>query len=98
LSLRSVKSRAGALDFREELLPIGEGVSESVEHVFGFEIPERLELKPLGDVVRKLLDLILYHAECSFKFSIGKVGELQTTTNQHSVFPEKRKAYEEGIC
>lgn len=35
---------------------MGEGVSEFVEYVFGFEVPEGLELEPFGDVVFELLD------------------------------------------
>ena len=59
LGLGSVERRPSFLDLRQELLPVRERVSEAVEHVFGFEIPERLELQPLGDVLLQLLDLVL---------------------------------------
>jgi hypothetical protein len=59
LRLRGVERRTSFLDLCEELLPVRERVSEAIEHVFGFEIPEGLELQPLGDVVLELLDLVL---------------------------------------
>jgi hypothetical protein len=59
LRLRSVERRPSLLDLSEQLLPIRKRVAEAVEHVFGFEIPEGLELQPLGYVLLKLLDLVL---------------------------------------
>ena len=40
LCLGGVKGCACLFDFGEELLPVGEVLAESVEDVFGFEIPE----------------------------------------------------------
>ena len=51
LRLRRVECRARFLDLGEELLPVCERVAEAVEDVFGFEVPEGLELEPFGDVV-----------------------------------------------
>jgi len=76
LRLGSVERRASFLDFCEQLLPIRERVSEAVEDVFGFEIPERLELQPLGDVVLELLDLVLDQRERVLEGIIRKPCEL----------------------
>ena len=59
LSFGRVKGRSSLLDLRQELLPAGQGVSKAVEDVFGFEIPQRLELKPFGDVFPQLLHFAL---------------------------------------
>ena len=59
LCLRSVERRPGLLDLGEQLLPVRERVPKAVEHVFGFKIPEGLELQPLGHVLLKLLYLVL---------------------------------------
>lgn len=57
LRLRRIKRRARFLNLGEELLPVRKRVSKSIEDVLGFEVPERLELQPFGDVVFQLLDL-----------------------------------------
>ena len=44
LRLRGVKRRPRLFDFGKQLLPVCERISESVEDVFGFKVPERLEL------------------------------------------------------
>jgi hypothetical protein len=59
LRLGRVERRPSLLDLGQELLPVRERVSEAVEHVFGFEIPEGLELQPLADVLLELLNLVL---------------------------------------
>lgn len=51
-------------------------VAEAVEDVFGFEIPERLELEPFGDVVFELLDFGFNKLEGFFKGIIGETCEL----------------------
>ena len=51
LRLRGVERRSSLLDLRQELLPVRERIPETIEHVFGFKVPEGLELQPLGDVV-----------------------------------------------
>lgn len=76
LGLRSIERRASFLDLCEQLLPVRERVSEAVEHVFCFKIPERLELQPLGDVVLQLLDLVLDQREWTLKGIIRKPRQL----------------------
>jgi hypothetical protein len=44
LRLRRVERGARALDLRQQLLPERERVAQPVEDVFGFEVPEGLEL------------------------------------------------------
>ena len=44
LRLGGVERGTSFLDLCQELLPVRERVSKTVEHVFGFEIPEGLEL------------------------------------------------------
>jgi len=39
LGVRSVECRPRLLDLRQQLLPVRQRVSESVEHVFGLEVP-----------------------------------------------------------
>ena len=53
-----------------------ERVAELVEHVFGLEIPERLELQPFGDVVFQLLDLGLDKHEWSLQRIVCDLVEL----------------------
>lgn len=50
-----------------------ERISEAVEDVFGFEVPERLKLKPFVHVVSEVLDFGLDEGEWSGE---GVVGEL----------------------
>lgn len=73
LRLRGIERRARLLDLGEELLPVRERVSEAVEDVFGFEVPEGLELEPLVDVVSEVLDFGLDEGEWPGE---GVVGEL----------------------
>ena len=51
LRLGRVERRTRLLDLRQQLLPVRERVSESVEDVFCLKVPERLELQPFSDVV-----------------------------------------------
>jgi len=76
LRLRGVERRTSFLDLCEELLPVRERVSESIEHVFGLEIPEGLKLQPLGDVVLELLDLVLDQRERPLEGIIRKPCQL----------------------
>ena len=76
LRLRCVERRTCFLDLCEELLPVRERVSEPIEHVFGLEIPEGLELQPLGDVVLELLDLVLDQRERPLEGIIRKPRQL----------------------
>lgn len=57
-----------------------EGVSEAVEDVFGFEVPEGLELEPFVDVVSELLDFGLHKSERSGEGVIGELCDLETGT------------------
>lgn len=77
LRLRRVERRPRLLDFREQLLPVRERVAESVEDVFGFEVPKRLELQPLGDVLLELLYLVLDEDEGAFQGVVSEAGELK---------------------
>jgi len=78
LRLRGVERRTSFLDLCEELLPVRERVSETIENVFGLEVPERLELQPLGDVLLQLLDLVLDQREWALKSIIRKPCQLRT--------------------
>ena len=49
-----------------------ERVAEAVEDVFGFEVPERLELQPFADVVCEMLHLGLDEVEGAFEGIIGE--------------------------
>ena len=51
LRLGGIKRRSCPFDFGEQLLPIAQRVTQSIEDIFGFEIPEGLELQPLGDIL-----------------------------------------------
>lgn len=51
LRLGGVEGRPGLLDLGEELLPVGKRVTEAIEDIFRFEIPQGLELEPFRDVV-----------------------------------------------
>jgi len=77
LRLRGVERRTRLLDLCEELLPIRERVSEPIEHVFGLEIPQGLELQPLGDVVLELLDLVLDQCERPLEGIVRKLCQLK---------------------
>ena len=44
LRLGGIEGRASLLDLGEQLLPVRERVAKAVEDIFGFEIPEGLEL------------------------------------------------------
>ena len=54
-------------------MPGGERVAESVEDVFGFEVPERLELEPFGDVDGEGADSVF--DESKWSLEDGVVGE-----------------------
>ena len=77
LCLRRVERRPCTLDLRQKLLPMRERVPESVEHVFRLEIPQRLELQPLGDVILKLLHFALYERERALQRVIREASELE---------------------
>ena len=66
LGLRSVEGRSSFLDLSKQLLPAGERIAESVENVFGFEVPQGLELQPLRDIVLQLLHFVLDKCERPF--------------------------------
>ena len=76
LRVRRVERRPRLLDFRQQLLPVRERVSEPVEHVFGFEVPQRLELQPFGDVVFQLLDFDLDQRERPLERGISEPRQL----------------------
>lgn len=76
LLLRRVERNTRALNLRKELLPICERIAEAIEHVFGLEVPERLELQPFGDVVLQLLYLGLDEHEWSLQRVVGELREL----------------------
>lgn len=63
LCFRRVEGGACFLDLRQQLLPVAKVVAEAVEDVFGFEVPERLELEPFADVLLQLLNLGLNEGE-----------------------------------
>ena len=77
LRLGRVKRRTRLLNFGEKLLPVCERVTEAVEDVFGLEIPEGLELKPLADVVFELLDLVFDQNERPLQRSIWEARQLK---------------------
>ena len=66
LRLGRVECRARFFDLGQELLPVREVLAEAVEDVFGFEVPEGLELEPFADVVAELLDFGLDQGEWPF--------------------------------
>lgn len=72
LRLGRVERRARLLDLCEKLLPVRERVAEPVEDVFGLEVPERLELEPLGNVVFERLDLRLDERERLLEGCVGE--------------------------
>jgi len=74
--LGRVERRARAFDLRQQLLPVRERVAQSVKHVFRLEIPQRLELQPLGHVVLQLLHLVLYQHEWALQRIIREAREL----------------------
>lgn len=67
LCLGRVECRASFLDLCKELLPVCEIFAEAVEDVFGFQVPEGLELEPFGDVVSELLNFDLDQGEWSLE-------------------------------
>ena len=77
LRLRRVECRARALDLSQKLLPVCERIAEAVEHVFYLEVPQRLELRPFGDVVLQVLYIGLYEHEWSLQRVVGELGELR---------------------
>ena len=85
LRLGRVERRARLLDLREELLPVRERVAEPVEDVFGFEVPEGLELEPLRDVLLELLDFALDKCERSLERRVGEAGQLNRLESQRMV-------------
>jgi len=76
LRLGGVERRMRFLDLHEELLPVRERVPEPIEHVFGLEISQGLELQPLGDVVLELLDLVLDQCERPLEGIVRKLCQL----------------------
>ena len=76
LRLRGVERRTSFLDLCEELLPVRERVTKAAEHVFGLEIPEGLELQPLGDILLELLYLVLDQREWSLEGIVRKLRQL----------------------
>lgn len=76
LCVRRVECRARLLDLREQLLPVRERVAQAVEHEFGLEVPERLELQPFCDVLLELLHLALDQRERTLQRRVVKVCEL----------------------
>jgi hypothetical protein len=48
--------------------------AEAVEDVFGFEVPERLELEPFADVVSEVLYFDFDQGKRSLKGVVGEVG------------------------
>jgi hypothetical protein len=47
---------------------------EAVEDVFGFEVPEGLELEPFADIVSEVLDFDFDQGEWSLEGIVGEVG------------------------
>ena len=76
LRLRRVEQRARALDLGQQLLPVRERVPQPVEHVFRLEVPQRLELQPLRDVVLQLLHFALYESERALQCVVCEAREL----------------------
>lgn len=54
-----------------------EGVSEAAEDVFGFEVPEGLELEPFVDVVFQVLDFGFDEGERSGEGVVGELSDLE---------------------
>jgi len=79
LGVRVVKRLSCAFDFGQELLPVGERVSESSKDVFSFKVPERLELEPFGDIIFDLLYLGLDQVERSNESGLVQVRQLQAS-------------------
>ena len=59
------------------MLPVCERIAEAVEHVFGFEVPEGLELEPFGDVGLEGLDFELDEGEGPLEGVVLEVCELE---------------------
>lgn len=53
-----------------------ERIPKSVKYIFSFKIPQRLELKPFGNIVFKLLDFSFNQPEGFLESVIRKLGEL----------------------
>jgi hypothetical protein len=64
----------GFLDFCYELLPVYEIFAEAVEDIFGFEVPEGLELEPFADVISEVLDFDFDQGKRSPEDVVEEVG------------------------
>ena len=62
-----------------------EVLAEAVEDVFGFEVPEGLELEPLRDVLLELLDFVLDEREWPLECRVGEAGQLHRIESQRIV-------------
>jgi hypothetical protein len=60
---------------------VGERVAEAVEDVFGFEVPEGLELEPFGNVGLEGLDFELDEGEGPLEGVVLEVCELDDRTS-----------------
>ena len=47
--------------------------AEVIEHIFGFEVPEGLELEPFGNTVSEVLCFDFNWGEWSLKGTVGEV-------------------------
>jgi hypothetical protein len=76
LRLRRVEHRTRALDLGQKLLPVRERVPEPVEYVFRLQVPKRLKLQPLSDIVLQLLHFALYERKWTLQRVIREARKL----------------------
>jgi hypothetical protein len=64
------------LNFHEQLLPVCEIITEAIEDIFGFKVPEGLKLEPFADVVSEVLHFDFDKGKRSLEGVIEKMGQL----------------------
>lgn len=82
LRFGGIECRTCLLDLGKELLPVAKVLSESVEDVLGFKIPERLELKPLRNIFLEFLDFALDKREGPLERRIREPCQLRQSWRQ----------------
>ena len=76
LRLRSVERGTRLLDLRKELLPMSEIFAETIKDVFRLQIPQRLELQPLRDVLLQFLYFVLNQIEGTLESGVREMCQL----------------------
>lgn len=57
-------------------------IAQPVEDVFGFKIPQRLELQPFADVFFELLNLVLNESEWALECCVREASKLWRHVNR----------------